>query len=382
MKMDEIMHYHCLIKEQNQEMVINELNEKRKSDTDIYITYLLTRAYNSIGKQEESLKIIETSKISKEKMLLLEANLDIENNEIKKAIKKLRKILNTTSNVEALLRMGTIESQRGNLKEAKYYYEKMLEINPEDFMALYAISSIEIRRKNYDEAEKIYFKILNLTKNMDLESERVKKNRMKKLALTSLMRLEIKKENYHKAYEYLAEIASLDFIVPNDINRENLYLKHKLGLLNKEKIDLETLTYFERQTINYSEETAIKHVSFHKEEAENKRKHSIFKEGTDFTELFKIVKEKIKNEEAQNFTISDNYVLIMDEILGTLNGVETNKLKVVTQINTKNIITMYLLPPHYEEINEVVKENEYKGFQRKRKSQIDKFNQKYGQIKM
>lgn len=203
------------------------------------------------------------------------------------------------------------------------------------------------------------------------------KQKRLEIGITGLVELEIKRENYQKAYDYLL---SLNGQEDSKLRRQTIfYLKNKLNLLTEKEKEYHALKYDEKQFLNYDKNKALYHIKMHQKESEDP-KRTLFFEEINIEEIYEIAEEKIKDKAPIKSTLTETYIVELEKEVGILQKKPTNKIYVITEVNTKNIITIYPVPSYYNSKNKEEDKNEYKGRQRTRMSQIEKFNQKYSRI--
>ena len=302
-----------------------------------------------------------------------EAQLDLDIGDIEKGKSKLKKIAKTTNNSVAINQLAALAEKEGDIEAATFYYEEGLRISENNAYSYNGLARIAKIEGRYEDAEMYYNKIIEISKYYK-EPQRQKRL---EIGITGLVELEIKKENYQKAYDYLL---SLNGQEESQLKRQTIfYLKNKLNLLTKKEKEYQILKYDEKQFLNYDKKRAIDHIRLHQKEIGNS-KHTLFLEEINIEEIYEIAEEEIKNKKPIKSTLTETYIVELEKNIGILNEKLTKKIYVITEVNTKNIITMYPVPSYYNSKNKEEDKNEYKGRQRTRMSQIEKFNQKYSRI--
>ena len=247
------------------------------------------------------------------------------------------------------------------LKDYDNALKYLNEIMGKDYYSLEEISLLKgnmcFMKKEYDDALKYYSKIKpsNTTTYRDSLYKQICIH-LKLNEYETVLELynELKKYDYNKKYDYLYKTNSLEILC-----------NHRLGLEN----EIDASVYTDNQIVDYNIERTLEHISFHKEENENKTLHSVFDESINITDLFVYSFLNLKEENYYANNIMDIYVIEYPNV-GTVNGEVVNYVKVVTLPNTKEIITIF---PY----NKSIKENKNENTKVKQMSRIDKFNKKY-----
>ena len=352
-------------------------------------------------------------------------------NEAAELFKSLLKESNKHAS-SALLELGKIEVSNRNYSQAKSYFNKLIR-RENDSLAHIELAKLEVKLRNYNEAKsllqisvdsdskykasallelsKLERKLGNIEDAMGyleeipanaeniepiwIELELAKllllsgefdkgTNALKRLlktpiqseALTELVKAYIRIEKYDVAYKYNQKILE-KHIGKISINpfKIDTFLKYKLGILD---IDSEVKTYSSKQLVNYSKEEALKHIEKHLDEDDEKVIHSEYTEDIDINELFEFAQNKINDIEPCQGYSNEKYIIRCNKIIGkTLNDRLTDTVLVIVIPNTKNIINMYPIPAMNNEMDiEINKEKQ--NTKQKRKSQLDKFYDRYG----
>ena len=150
--------------------------------------------------------------------------------------------------------------------------------------------------------------------------------------------------------------------------------KRELNLLDEEESLPNFVRYTERQLINYSKLRAITHIKKHLNDYEL----SVFNKDIDVENLYYLVRNKILEDvkKAYSNRLVDCYRFKYPGI-GVSMGEPSNTLEVISIAGTNDIITMY---PTNEDVYNSVSLFEEKLIVRSRKSQIDKFNNRYKDV--
>lgn len=239
-----------------------------------------------------------------------------------------------------------------------------------DLGLLKALARIYTIKHDYEKAEEILESIEEVYGYIRLAAIYMKLNEEEKLL------------NLYEKY-YLDDSVMDEQIGYDETKRRiKLYLETKFNHFLK--IEIENLSYFEKQIYNYDEVMAIDHIKRHHfEKCEGK---STFCSEIDIVELFNRVRESI-NENKEKGTLDKNvgeiYYFRYPEC-GTkydpIKLIYTNTFKVCTLLNTNKIITMYpCLEPSNAKLCYL--KNENKSSKIKVKTGIERFNSKYGNLK-
>lgn len=367
-----------LVKERAFDRALKEIElQKQLGIEDYLIESLLVQIYQEKGMLDKAQEILTNT--NDKRLQIQEIGIEIQNGEIEKARKKLKKIMNINNDIIAINNLGLLSEKEGDQEEAKNYYEYSLNIEPNNPYALQGLARISIREKDYTKAKNYYYQILELGDNLvdAHEKRKTSKKETIKIGIIGMIYLEIKIGHLKQAQKFLEQLLKLDNIYTTDERKISFYLNYKLNPKSIEKIDKRLLKYDEKQIVNYNEEKAKKHIKIHKYKIKDKKDHTTFYKKINTDEIFEIAKEKIKDIDPITSTITDRYVIELNYFVSTINNQRTNKIMVVTEVNTKNIMTLYPVPIFLESKSKSEKENEYTGYQRTRKSQIEKFNEKY-----
>lgn len=192
-----------------------------------------------------------------------------------------------------------------------------------------------------------------------------------------------KEKQYQKAYEICKKI---DFIETLK-NTKTLYknIKRCLEFLQKElsieKGIKDKDSYYKIQLYFYSNYYAIKHII--KKHKENDEHCNFYLEDEKIEKLYNIINNALYiSKKTPDYQMGDIYYYNIPEIGININtGEKTNILKVITLPETKQILTMYPVKQEKQTnwiINEIKETKEYTSKNQKiRKTQIEKFNNKY-----
>lgn len=262
--------------------------------------------------------------------------------------------------------------KKGKYLRAKKYLFEYLEKYPQSIEAKSLLSRILIMLQEYDEAEKL----LNYC---------IEKHSQHIVFLHELLILYMEKEEYEKAYEChkkidLNKYNKLKKLSTTRLSTINALLCSKLNIPYQED---QKDRYIINQYKKYDEEKAIKHIQerHYLNINENLETNDYyFYEPEQIREIFEKVTKNIE-EKAQKEPRLDvvDYYYFYEENIGKSTSGYTDILKVVTIKNSNKIITMYPVKNgNIDIINELEERKEYSsGKIKQRKSQIDKFYEKY-----
>lgn len=255
-------------------------------------------------------------------------------------------------NYDEFLKAKELIKQR-MYKEAEEILRNLHLLEPEVNVLKFELAKFLTRNKNtLTEGKKLYEELLN-TNN-------------KSYAMLELIFLEINNRHYKQAYSLFNEL-SKEEILKKEYEHIKFYLEYKLGILPKS--DKKINGYFYNQLTNYNENDTINHIKLHLDENGKKCEHTLYADGLNIDMLYSDIKIKIQNMNPNLFSLTDKYIIDYDYVIASVNGIDTNKIKVITFSNTKDIITMY---PIISE--KLVVESKPKVKEIKRESRIDKFN--------
>ncbi len=309
----------------------------------------------------------------------------------------LCELLETKNKRYAMLELGKLEIKKGNLKEAKDYFELLLS-KWEDAYARLELGKIEYDLKNFEKAKYHFEQVLkekndplvlfqlartekkldNISKariHFDAVSKTVLDANIKPSALLELGKLEAEEGNLDKARKIFKDLANQN--VPY-ANKALIMLEYRNGnyleaikLINEELKNGETvdekiilalskelniffdidyneipLTYLNKQILDYDEYTALSHIIDRHVNGVNSFN---FNKKLDIYELFYETKSMLAREnKIKNLVFNDVYVIPYQSI----GEVGEEYLRVVTLPDSKNIITMYPMFTEYDEETE------------------------------
>ncbi len=155
----------------------------------------------------------------------------------------------------------------------------------------------------------------------------------------------------------------------------NFYLRFKLGLLKAS--EYQTKTYLFQQIIDYDIERAANHIQKHIASIE--KGNGTFIRSIHLADFLEQIQKKLPNEKHFNTLYFSNKYCFKSSNLGYIDGDYINLSEVITLDDTNQIITMYPLKNIDNipviDISAPILEGEPNKI--KRKSQIEKFNERY-----
>ena len=163
-----------------------------------------------------------------------------------------------------------------------------------------------------------------------------------------LVSLLIKNEDYNEILNITKYLRDSNYNVVN-MDKCEYYAKYKLGILDNASKESK-LGYYEIQINNYNEMLAISHIQKHLSNDLVECK-SVFNKNIDINGLFYEVKSYIeKVEPTESTSVIDIYVIPTERPIGTADNQISSTIKVITEINTKNIHTMYPIALCYDSL--------------------------------
>lgn len=389
--------------------------------------------------------IIENGYRNMDDALLKLAGLEITKHNDKKALNYLKQIKNKQKNIYVttmkLILLAKIER---DYDVAKKYYLEVIKIKGSNYnRALLDFCALEIENKHIAKAKELIFNLeesnlkssekekLNILKvklkeangqyneaEIDLENMLLNNCCKRKRVFFELGLVNVYNRNYDKAINYFdklikkneenseyvyysAILEKIYILIKYDklddiINLYNEFLKDAKCYNNKSEIELISdyiniklgnldkiinKNYRVNQLISFNYNKAIEHIKNHCQSDDNKKYHSVFNENIKIEPLYKLIQTLLNKETFIRNNVHDAYVIYYPNI-GFCNDEKLDYLKVITNPNSKDIITMYPIQTRFihsncletieEEIVPTQRENKVK-----RLTQIEKFNQKY-----
>lgn len=398
------------------DLIRNDASNRIFAELQLAEVYLMTNRITETDLLLSSLKYDKNNIKIQNYVTLLKGRVDIERKNIPAAKEKFNEIVKTraSQSKKALTQLAIIAYGEQDIEEFKKLSSKILEIkdgNDTEIKILLnkiyqACSQVDearsllkanLNNRNKDSISLTYLNLgiletfqhdIVLAKKYFNESLKVS-DKAKKESLAELLFIDIKEENYDDAYMKINELINLASSEEDKENFQLLKLQLDLMTKNEEGYKDYILTYRMEQLLNYSKERAIEHIKEHKREKSDKASHGVFSEDIVVEELYDWAQSYLTEENYIRTCELDIYVLDYPNV-GTFCGRKENYLKVITNPNTKDIITMYpydkkrmYLPDIIEEIpqKELLKQTEKDKVltkEIKRESQIEKFNKRYG----
>lgn len=263
--------------------------------------------------------------------------------------------------------------------EAKNKLENYIKSYPKDYSAYPYYASVLITLGLFEEAEKIldYVEKIYTTDPKYKYSEN-KVHYLKHGIFINRLRL----LSYQKRYTELHQLCQFnqEYIRNNDLNAIDFYSKKKAGVLGTDKKNVHT--YLFRQIVDYSEEEFIEHIKKHQLSCSkdvDMTEKSFFFEDFPFDNIYNEIKKYIPSEKRLLIDFYHDLYIFKYDYCGKDKTVTTNYFKVLVLHDTKEIITMFPSSdcenlPYIIDLNYLTEKKEPKI---KRRSQIDKFNQRY-----
>lgn len=242
----------------------------------------------------------------------------------------------------------------GKYEEAKQKFNYVIK-NGRDYRidSYYFLAKIAYINDDIALEEKYYEDLIN-----------VEKYEMAKLYITEFY---IRNNNYEMANKYFN---SIDLYM---LNANKSTIRQVNAMLGGELTDKDREFYTMRQIENYDIDEAVEHIMKHKEKSYD---FGYFNEDVDIKELLTDVMIKIKNRKADYIDTFDHHILKYPNI-GKYDNEYIDYVEVVSIPATNRVITMYpVLSDNVFAINYYNKKQPQKVL--KRKSQIEKFNERYG----
>ena len=270
---------------------------------------------------------------------------DLENFE--KAKFNFEKVLKEKYDPLVLFQLARTEKKLGNFPQARIYFKAVSKtILDEDIKpaALLELGKLEAEDGNINEARKI---LKDLASNNEPYANKL------------LIMLEYKNGNYLETIKLINEELKNNEVVDEKIILE---LSKKLNIFFNVDYDAIPMTYINKQVLDYDEYTALYHII---DRHINGIDSFNFNKKIDIYELFQETKTMLAREnKVKNLVFNDIYVIPYQSI----GQYEEEYLKVVTLPNSKNIITMYPMFTEYLAENEDMFEIKKKLVKRFRKN--------------
>lgn len=267
-------------------------------------------------------------------------------------------------NVDYLSKILILHKER-KYKKAFEQYKIYLENYPLDLTANVNFANLLVKLGYLEEAKNILEKLKSFSNS--LEPYQIFINHI-------FLEILCAEGKYQEAYLYLKDHPELSIT-----DCALFTIKKHANIKIDEKNSQEK--YFFQQISNYDENKFLEHVQKHKLEFDSKQV-SFFRENFSIEEVCNQIKRMIPNDKRIIHSIeADRYFFKYDNC-GYKKDKNTDYFTVVVLPNTNNLITMY--PISFDEVvdfidlNPCFKKEEQEYTRTKRRSQIEKFNQKYG----
>ena len=191
----------------------------------------------------------------------------------------------------------------------------------------------------------------------------------------AIIKILISQEKYEECYQYLLENNHL-FSGDDELNLLVLFLKKRLNLLTF-NYDL-TKSYIENQIISYQEELALNHIVLNHKNQGYLETKSQFNPDFPIREVFSKIKNLLPNENRIYDELVVDYYIFKCNNNGRSGSKSVNYIKVITLVNTNQIITMFPMNnqgklPYIDLDLELNNDS----LPIKKISQIEKFNRRY-----
>ncbi len=260
-------------------------------------------------------------------------------------------------------------------------YESYLRRYPQDFIAyaFYINNLISLMRIKEAKKELESIKTLASTDKRILTKKKYN-DAFKERINYCIIRILVYEEKWRELFNFVTNIEE-EFGQIN-VDQVRIYARKKLGLLeNKTKEDK---SYLYRQIIEYDYNDFIDHMKKHLADTADYTYYvtkTVFNSGYPLDLITNEVKKNISLDKGLFFgTIDDRYLFRQDGC-GNVGGKMTDYFRVETFHNTSDIITMYPIPNPRGKVDYIdlnyINDKIYTDSKVKRKSQIDKFNDRY-----
>lgn len=341
----------------------------------------MAKAYKKLGDQGQAkYHLLELAALKQDKGALYELGLLAEENQdINKARMYYEKVLNLKRyDLRTLIKMGILELKAGNIDKAKEYLIRGNKVEPNNICVLTELSKCEREQGNlkqakeyiekaiknkkstivhlekgmvcemmqeYDEAYETYqnakkieedpainYRLSILLKQSGNQEEAKEEllhcinTRYETKALLTLTDIFLKEGNLEAAKKIISKIELNNLIETTDFKnyrRILTYLKYKDGE------ELDKSIYYVSQLDNFHEEKTI-NIS-----------KKFFKGSKNIENILKQVKGKLTEDNYYDTkSAEDLYIIEIDETVYDLDNKPSNKVMVITPLNTKNIISI------------------------------------------
>lgn len=151
--------------------------------------------------------------------------------------------------------------------------------------------------------------------------------------------------DYEQAFRLLGKLRTM--ITAE--NQQTIYniMKELLVYNHLNKINFSNDTYSYNQMVNYSKDEALKHIENHLVKKRNKRIHSLFNDNVNIEDKFKEYTNRIDQLHPYDNENYDSYIIEEDDYIGVTGGILTKRVRILTNVNTNEIINAYPCLSHY-----------------------------------
>ena len=260
--------------------------------------------------------------------------------------------LKKSNSQEAISLLFEIYCQNKNLEKA----EKVLENASNDAKTIYNRAKLERLKGNYIESLKLFNRCFEFSRDFSLKAN----------SLINIVKIYVYFKEYKEAFELVNTNRNILFALgETGYYQMYAFLCKKMGV----EYDMKYNSYSISQILDYDLNFACEHIKKHEHDFENIEFYE-----NDLEKFLVDIREKLDGKEQLLSTIFDYYKVKVY----TKDGKETY-VKVVVTPETKDIITCYADDNLIFTEVDIDEEIESKPKEKviKRKSQIDKFNEKY-----
>lgn len=235
----------------------------------------------------------------------------------------------------ASLELARLEIERCNYDKAENYLQPLLKCQNAN-RAIFELAKISQLKGNYRTSINFFKQLISSNYNLYI-------------VFPYLINTYIKIGLYKDAYDILNYIRENNILLNlenKNIQKLNLLLQYKIGLLSKEEI-LEYDNYYSlKQAVCYSKDDAIKHISLHQDINKIANVHFEinripFLKEIDISELYDYCLLQIKDAPIYNFSTCDEYIVRLEKPIARVNFEYIYTVSVITISNSKDIITIY-----------------------------------------
>lgn len=230
----------------------------------------------------------------------------------------------------------------------------------------------------YFKLSNLYKKVKDLDKTIDClymadfyEEDEFKKTDI----LHQILMVKLKQHKYEEALKYYYQVVKNEkycLAYAKELTNTMAFINKKLGKEIKEDY------YLTSQLKEYSKPHAISHIRLHLKDVNNDIENkTMFDDDVDIEKLYDEVYEIISKRSEDTFDLCDIYIVKLPYVVLTHEEYPVQTIRVVTIMDTKDIITMYPLLPTEEEKRRYESEKKQNNESTKL-SAMEKFNLKYG----